>query len=226
MPPTEAERGARFVQFYVQFRLPCYVRKIFNQLTVVESLMAGSLRNCACHYITTKTNYQTENPDLFLIACSVFSIYQPEWLSARSIWFTGDPWTAWVWIARVHLHSGFFLLNAALHHSTTQSRRAELANREGPCICTVGTYGGPTRGYTQILQRVGPPHIVEGPNCTLIGLFNDFPLNLGKNPNSLIWCNKPWHLPTECREYSACHHLTNRNLTHLHMTAKGTPDPV
>ena len=69
----KTEREVCFVQFYFQFRLTFYVRKIFNQLIVVESLMAGSLRNCACHYITTKTNYQTENPDLFLISALYFS---------------------------------------------------------------------------------------------------------------------------------------------------------
>ena len=63
-----------FVQFHFHFRLIFYVRKIFNQWIVLESLMAGNLRNCACHYITTKTNYQTKNPDLVLIQ---FSSVQP-----------------------------------------------------------------------------------------------------------------------------------------------------
>lgn len=59
----------------------------------------------------------------------------------------------------------------------------------------------------------GPLVLVQGPNCTFIGLFNDFPLNLGKNPNSLIRPNKSWHLPTKCQGCSACHHC-NKEKSH------------
>lgn len=86
-------------------------------------------------------------------------------------------------------------------------------------------YGRPTICCTQTLHGVvPPPPVLFEDQTTFIGLFNDFPLNLGKIPNSLIWPNKSWHLPAKCQECRACHHCNKQKcLTHFHMMAKGTP---
>lgn len=128
-------------------------------------------------------------------------------MSTRSLWFTGGPWAAPVWIMLGPLILGF------------SAPVAVLVTEPHSGGCWRGGQGGTVYTYSWHLWRanyeshaeLGPPRVVQGPNCTFIGLFNDFPLNLGKNPNSLIWSNKSWHLPTKCQECSACHHCNKQN---------------
>ena len=100
-------------------------------------------------------------------------------------WFTGDPWTAWVWIILGPLILGFFSPVVVLHYSTTQLRLVELEDREEPCLCTVGTYGGPAMSYMQILQRMGPPRVGSRTKLYFHRTFQWFPIKLGEKSKFL-----------------------------------------
>lgn len=151
-------------------------------------------------------------------------------MSTRSIWFTGDPWTAWVWIILGPLILGFFSLVAVLHYSTTQLRLVELEDREAPCLCTVGTYGGPTMSYMQILQRMGPPRVGSRTKLYFHRTFQWFPIKLGEKSKFLNLDLPGLISPGICllnaRGVVLATIVTKKNLTHCHMTAKGTTAPV
>ena len=148
------------MQFYFQFRLSFYVRKIFNQLFVLESLTAGIV-----HVIISRlkriTKQQTQ------ISSSLPALYFPYNCQSEC---QLDPYgllvtleqhgfeLCWVRLYSASLHQ----LRSSLQDHTVEV--VELEDREEPCICTVGTYGGPTMSYTQNLQRMGPPRVVQGPN--------------------------------------------------------------
>lgn len=80
------------------------------------------------------------------------------------------------------------------------------------CVCVC------VEGRLQVTLRFGrgwAPICCSKINYAFVELFNDFPLNLGKNLNSLIWPNESWHLTTKCQECSACIIVTNKNVSQI-----------
>lgn len=108
---------------------------------------------------------------------------------------------------------GLFSPHAVPHCGTTRSEVDGIQACGGTvCVCVC------VEGRLQVTLRFGrgwAPICCSKINYAFVELFNDFPLNLGKNLNSLIWPNESWHLTTKCQECSACIIVTNKNVSQI-----------